>query len=80
MTCEAMFGNFIIKLKSDNECRWVDEANKILNYKEGNYKEALQGLEILRRYKKITLTDIGMKQYKFVDSLIAEAFKDTSKW
>jgi hypothetical protein len=76
MTCVTQFAGIIIRRERDEECKWIDSLNILINGGSASCKEALQGLNLIRRYKKLTLSFIGMEYYTLADNVLAEAIRE----
>jgi len=72
MTCTTFFAGILITRPKDEECKWIEALNSILSGESANCKEALQGLEIIRKDKKIMLSYIGSKYYNEANSKLAK--------
>ena len=76
MTCTTHFAGIIISRENNEECKWIDALNIILNEGNASCKDALQGLNLIRRYKKVILSYIGMEYYRLADSILAEMIRE----
>lgn len=70
MGCTTHFAGIEITRSSNEECEWIDNLNIILNGGNGECKKALQGLAIIRNYRRIMFSYVGMELYRTADQTL----------
>lgn len=71
MGCVSYFAGIEIRRSRDEECEWIDNLNIILNGGNADCKKALQGLAIVRKYRRVMLSYVGMDYYISADQTLA---------